>query len=689
MTWQTYFDELIAYMEPDDCKRRCILNRRQTGARSRCAVFYWQLERFIKEHYPCDFTVAPSQMQCTAFVNWIRVVCKTATQKVFMREKLGMCRAHARYLEELAPSRVANDVVLFEELQLKLPNRLKFGSFQNHMQALLDVAERGQISEWQALSFCTGHGNLGATRFHLVLSCGYRYDADELKRKIEQRMAFSQARYQLFAQKDDFNAKRTPFSAYITLCDALLVTDTSSLGQLAKEEVLRRLITFSFPNASCAFKLLEHDCLLSGLDDLLRFLKQELPFAFTSLSKFDKLVLRSVWHAELLVEIVANLKKVCRTTYEKQSETVAKTQTAMILWFLIDSFRKKAQTISSSSCDALEWFFKNYDSIDIAALTKRYVETKRVQNEKVKTSIELHSAATPVGEFHHFLKYGLGSRIRYVPLDQTAFLKTLTNLRVAADPELRRTFTEEEIASMYHVARDKPDMMLVLVLLREIGLRIAAILHLRICMLIDPETKTARKMCTVPEKAQTKRQFVTSLFLRQTINVYYQQLAFESHDDYVFYPSNLTSRSKMARHLKDIAKEAHVVAKVHPHAFRHTIVGNLMQADNPIGIVSKFMGHKSIKTTERHYFVSTAMQLHESMNNPFTQTYFKKRFAETDAKLDLEMQSAKKKKLYDLICTYHNVLGSNCKADKSAQDVKKDLMETFPNWQKLLQELQD
>eukprot|EP00959_Pyramimonas_sp_CCMP1952_P409072 8572793-Pyramimonas_sp.AAC.1 len=70
--------------------------------------------------------------------------------------------------------------------------------------------------------------------------------------------------------------------------------------------------------------------------------------------------------------------------------------------------------------------------------------------------------------------------------------------------------------------------------------------------------------------------------------------------------------------LKAIAFKANVTdVKMHAHAFRHTIVGKLMHAGNPMELVSKFMGHKSVNITSQHYWVPTTQEIHNKLKNPF------------------------------------------------------------------------
>ena len=164
-------------------------------------------------------------------------------------------------------------------------------------------------------------------------------------------------------------------------------------------------------------------------------------------------------------------------------------------------------------------------------------------------------------------------------------------------------------------------------LLREIGLRASALCHLKYGMLID-ETHTPRHVCRVPEKGRTWRSFVTSLPLKQAIKRYAEELRDSSLADKDMYFLNPTHPDRplcdglVRRGLRQIAQAAGVTeVVVHPHAFRHTIVGQLVDAGNPMELVSKYMGHKQVSTTAVNYWVPTIVELQAQMNNPFTGTY--------------------------------------------------------------------
>jgi len=117
-----------------------------------------------------------------------------------------------------------------------------------------------------------------------------------------------------------------------------------------------------------------------------------------------------------------------------------------------------------------------------------------------------------------------------------------------------------------------------------------------------------RTTCAVPEKGKVFRHFVTSPNLQKRIIVYVNDLRnrhiigdpskffmFNIHD-----PKQPASEGLLGTLLNETATKACVPIHVHAHAFRHTLVGKLMQtAGNDLSTVSKFMGHKSSDTTSR------------------------------------------------------------------------------------------
>ena len=121
--------------------------------------------------------------------------------------------------------------------------------------------------------------------------------------------------------------------------------------------------------------------------------------------------------------------------------------------------------------------------------------------------------------------------------------------------------------------------------------------------------------------------FVLSSLLRDVVTEYYTLLVplltargMPLAGAYIFNESKpeLPLQTETLRQwLRMIAQAAGVTAvKVLPHQFRHTITGNLMDAGNSLEVVSKYLGHKSTRTTHNHYWVAEVQELQDLMCSP-------------------------------------------------------------------------
>ena len=64
---------------------------------------------------------------------------------------------------------------------------------------------------------------------------------------------------------------------------------------------------------------------------------------------------------------------------------------------------------------------------------------------------------------------------------------------------------------------------------------------------------------------------------------------------------NLTAMIEQIRPLQPLEDAGIKDINVHPHAFRHTIVGALIDAGNSMDVVSKYMGHANVSTAADNY----------------------------------------------------------------------------------------
>lgn len=107
-------------------------------------------------------------------------------------------------------------------------------------------------------------------------------------------------------------------------------------------------------------------------------------------------------------------------------------------------------------------------------------------------------------------------------LSGKAILRGIPNLREAADASARRTLTEDECQALLHACEEDARWSLLVRILREIGLRVSSICHMKYWMLLD-QTHTPRHVCRVPEKGKTWRSFVTSFRLKQAAKRFSQR----------------------------------------------------------------------------------------------------------------------------------------------------------------------
>jgi hypothetical protein len=276
------------------------------------------------------------------------------------------------------------------------------------------------------------------------------------------------------------------------------------------------------------------------------------------------------------------------------------------------------------------------------------------------------------------------------------------------------------------------------------------LIHLRFKDLVDRDGR-ARSKCSVTEKSRTVRHFVCSPNLVSCVEKFFQEelsklgcetgnaegegekeqakgdakgdekgdAKEEPPEDakakkdkalnlHLFDPRKRVARNVLHGRLKKLAEKAGIQANVHAHAFRHTLVGTLVSAGNSIELVSKFMGHRNVQTTERHYFVPTSDEVFEAMRNPF----FPKRNRDerqddetlraeavrwqeellktkTAHEKSVTLLRTKKQKLFDLVTYYNNLLAKASQEAKTAQDVAKQVNQDVPNLGRLLTLVKD
>ena len=278
--------------------------------------------------------------------------------------------------------------------------------------------------------------------------------------------------------------------------------------------------------------------------------------------------------------------------------------------------------------DPVRWFLNlcNQDTAKEVLLLYGYDIDTSTRVVPIRASHPVHPARTRIARGLALLKKYLKE---YIPSD----IGYLTTESLIADIDLpmretttRNYFTKQEIALLFHACRDNSRDMLMICILHEIALRVGAISCLKVSDVLTTDGNP-RDSCNVLEKGRKYRQFMTSQKLRDCIQTYLTDFPDIKKCNLFLFPKIVGSISRMDEHihqstistrLSAIAKKAEVNGPhVHPHAFRHTLVDNLMSEGNTIANVSKFIGHSNVSTTERYYWTSSIETIMQTMNIPW------------------------------------------------------------------------
>jgi integrase len=356
-----------------------------------------------------------------------------------------------------------------------------------------------------------------------------------------------------------------------------------------------------------------------------------LPASMTPfIASFDRISALSEWHAEALQKALeSSMSRVHRTAFAKQTTDKLRTLLGTAARRVID-FVESRPDLDPGNEEPFRWFVSNCTTELLKEYAKYYGDAV-THNQR-----GLRGASSDKNAFNTFraaVVDGLGAILPW-GVDWREF--TCRKLRahfpvrnVDCDDDVRRTLNAEEIDALLNVASSDARWNMVIILLREVAPRVSAIAHLRYSTLLD-EIHAPRHTCRILEKGRKFRTFVTSSRLKAAIKRYSDELrqtgffeiAGPNVDPYLLNTSDPTRPlcvSTINVNVKRLANLAGIQnVRVHPHMFRHTIVGELVDAGNSLETVSRFMGHANVDVTARHYWVPTASELYDKLANPWT-----------------------------------------------------------------------
>jgi integrase len=209
-------------------------------------------------------------------------------------------------------------------------------------------------------------------------------------------------------------------------------------------------------------------------------------------------------------------------------------------------------------------------------------------------------------------------------LSNATFLSQIENKSELLDWDQRRTYERDEIDSMLKVCIEEDNVkdQLLITILREVALRNSAICNLNLSNIVNDNMTIPKHTCRVKEKGNKTREFITSPNMKTIILRYLHEYRdVIGLDKYVFSRNqNLETKmgsSTLNNVLKRIGARAGVTdVNIQAHTFRHTLVGELMDAGNKVESVSKFIGHTSVDTTINYYWLKNMAELYSEMKHP-------------------------------------------------------------------------
>jgi len=405
------------------------------------------------------------------------------------------------------------------------------------------------------------------------------------------------------------------------------------------------------------------------------------------------------WRSELLDNIMKKHANRIETTTAYYDTRYKKLEydTVVILNFIekhVNKFYRENINID----DCVRWFLNTCTIEMIEKCLIDFGKSAGHDNSRVKNTVHVHHAKRHLINMLSMLNLieilPCGNEIGSISVRN--ILSRIPDRRIDADPNVRRTFTDEEIGRMLESVKSDPVHTLMLVLFREVALRAGAICNLRYHDVID-EYDTPRHICNVLEKGNKNREFVTSPNLKRRIVTYIAHIRQIYGDKvinkniYIFgkNPTKPLPHTTLLSKLRSIAANADVNGlNVHPHAFRHTIVGKLMSEGNSADVVSKFMGHASTDTTVKYYWVQTIEELTKNLKNPFINYKPSKEELEDEINEEKEELQTKLNTALKIIDIYNSSIIDAISKNYGIRELNQKIHEEIPDLVKLTSILQ-
>ena len=553
------------------------------------------------------------------------------------------------------------------------------------------------LSYAKALEFCSQKGRVTGSRILVLRSVGFP-GAGALEKDLIKRAARTE---RFFAFHTDIlkNAFEYRLQCYDTL---LAMMDIDALDDIAHLEIghLQEALEHS-EQPHNHLRIVKGILSLCDRNEDYGTLEACFSWKHTRKLNSERWSERGDWHREILELIMRNhAGRVKQTSaYVEEHMALLASRSAAMLMFLSE-YTATLPGLPDGTEEPLRWFLASCTYQMVRDSVLAYARTAGVDNTRVKSVHSSHHAKRPASAMITMYKKGLRDTMpchsELGSLVPGYITEQIDDLRVKADPSKRRVYKDEEIRLLLGaVGDDNPRDILLITILREVGLRVGALSNLVYHDIVDNHHHP-KHLCRVMEKGRQIREFVTGANLKSVIVTYVRWVETNELDTkrlYVFArdsnPYSPPCRGTIQHLLSKYAQDANITeVRVHPHAFRHTIVGKLMDAGNNLEVVSKFMGHKSVQTTSQYYWLADIEKLCENMKNPFTSTVYENdQEKESLCEQQLEYVRGKLEVGIKMLCIYNISIAKYVEAHPEAMALRDDIHERIPNLNGLLNSL--
>ena len=336
----------------------------------------------------------------------------------------------------------------------------------------------------------------------------------------------------------------------------------------------------------------------------------------------DAFVNGDPWRVSLLQEIKLQHTNSCRRKSAYASRQVrANVRAEVHALEFIDKWARLKDKKFLAAPDPVLQFMTLATSQDFEDVLVAYGSTAAANNKIVRSSRAEHQATLKVARMLCMLRIRCRKHIKdsagLAHIKVSQILAQIPDHRVRASQLVRRTYTDEEMDRMEAVVKGDVSARLMLAIFRRVGLRRGAVAHLRFVQLFD-EKDLPRRVCRVMEKGNKVREFVVPPAVKEAAIAYAKearqwQPELNPEKFYIFGEDNTRPSGRINTEIKRIGEAADVHARMYPHAFRHTIVGQLVDGGHSMEDIAAWLGHSDSRTTARHYYVPTVMALHDKL----------------------------------------------------------------------------